>query len=388
VLASAVVTLVAFAVMVVLASAGGPAAAQSTDPWDGSGFTTPASYGTSVNGRFEGVFKHTPAAPIGSVDLDLQFSATDRPSPGCEPAPARQTQQYETTTTSTSVETSTSGTPPTDPVPTSTPGSSSVTFGFTVTFTCNGVYDVTATGNIEDPSGATAAPLHKSVSIVAVRVAVPPPPPASSSFVATSNANRTVTLSWAAPAAYATHAPPDFEGYRLSREDAGGSSFAVIGATGPNELTFTDSSIPASGGSYVYSVESVRKFATSPAVVTASPLAVGGAGGGTSGGSVGGGSGGGRVTATTADPGSGGTGKVQFDSNTLPGDNAEPGSNDALSAIPGGGAVQRFAAGAGAGLLKPFATALDLGVWAALLLFLTRRAAKAERALLSTVEVE
>ena len=221
------------------------------------------------------------------------------------------------------------------------------------------------------------------MSVVGVRIAVAPATPAS--IVATDNGNHTVTVSWGAPAAYTGggHPPPDFIGYRISRRDGAAGSFAVIGNTSPTTLTFVDSAIPASGGSFVYEVESVRKFASSPPVVTGGALTVGGPGStGASGGSVG------RSGATPfSDPGAGGTGTAYYDTTTLAADEGEPG-DDALSGVPGGGAIQRFAGHDGAGLLKPFAAALDLGVWAALPLFLTRRAAKAERAALLAVQLE
>jgi hypothetical protein len=215
---------------------------------------------------------------------------------------------------------------------------------------------------------------------VGVRVAVAPDSPAS--IAATDNGNHTVTVSWAAPKGYTapSHPPPDFVGYRVSRKDGSGG-YTPIGDTPATTLTFVDSSIPAAGGTFGYEVESVRKFATSPPVETDGALTIGGpraapSNGGRSGGA-----------AAQPDPGAGGTGTAFYDTTTLAADEGdEPG--DALSGVPGGGAIQRFAGRSGAGLVKPFAAALDLGVWAGLLLFLTRRAAKAERAALLALEVE
>jgi hypothetical protein len=93
---------------------------------------------------------------------------------------------------------------------------------------------------------------------------------------------------------------------------------------------------------------------------------------GRSGGTVGG----------TVPPNAGGTGAQHYDT-TLPGDDEASGQ-----AEPGGDTIQRFDDDAGAGLIKPFAGALNLGVWAALLLFLTRRAATADRAALQSIHVE
>ena len=207
------------------------------------------------------------------------------------------------------------------------------------------------------------------------------------SITATDAGNHTVNVSWGAPTAYSGSgkAPPDFIGYRVSRKDGGGS-FVAIANTAPDALTFADSSIPASGGVFVYEVEAVRKFASSAPLATNGTLDISppSAGGPRAGGS----SGGGRAAVpapTTTDPGAGGTGTAFYDS--LADEGPEPGS-DALAAPDGGGAVQRFTGQDGAGLLKPVAAAMNLAVWAGLLLFLTRRAAKAERAALLRVELE
>ena len=87
-------------------------------------------------------------------------------------------------------------------------------------------------------------------------------------------------------------------------------------------------------------------------------------------------------------PASGPAATAHFDETTLAADEGEQGANDPLAALPGGGTIQRFAGHDGAGLIKPFAAALDLAVWAGLLLFLTRRAASAARADALTVELE
>jgi hypothetical protein len=245
------------------------------------------------------------------------------------------------------------------------------------------VYDATATANVEDRTGDVPPPLRKSISIVGVRIAVPPSGPTS--ITATDTGNHSVTVSWGPAYTGSSHPPPDFIGYRVSRKDGASGSFAVIGNTPASASSLVDPSIPAAGGSFVYEVESVRKFASSPPVVTSGPLTIAGpstpgAPSGSGGARTGGG------PAPFSDPGAGGTGTAYYDT-TLAADEGEPGE-DALSGVPGGGAVQRFAGQDGAGLLKPFAAALDLGVWAALLLFLTRRAAKAERAALLAVELE
>ena len=389
VLASAALTIAAMLVLGLFGSSRSQAAPEQTpaDPWEGSAFTAPSSYATSADAIFSGVFRHSPPAPISSVVLHVEFAAGDVPASGCRPAPADETMTYSTSTTATATTVEPSTSTPTSPsTPTTeTPSQSSeVQFSFKVPFTCNGVYDATATANIEDPTGDVPPPLHKSMSVVGVRIAVPPAAPAS--IVSTDGGNHSVTVAWGAPSEYsgAGHPPPDFIGYRVSRKDGGGS-FAVVGNTSPTVLTFVDSSIPASGGSFVYEVESVRKFATSPPLATSGALTIAAPGSGGSGGSSATGRAGGATP--FSDPGAGGTGTAYYDTTTLAADEGEPG-DDALSGVPGGGAIQRFAGHNGAGLLKPFAAALDLGVWAALLLFLTRRAAKAERAALLAVELE
>jgi len=356
----------------------------SADPWEGSSFTSPSSYSTTTDAVFSGVFRHTPPAPISKVTLHVEFSATDSPGSGCRPAPSDQTMTYPTSSTPTTID------PPPDPPDPSTPTteqpkqSSDVQFSFQVPFTCNGVYDATATAFIDDPTGDVPPPLNKSISIVGVRVAVAPPPPASIS--ATDAGNHTVNVTWAAPVAYAGRGtpPPDFVGYRVSRKDGAGS-FTAIANTAPDVLTVADTAIPESGGAFVYEVEAVRKFASSAPVATngtldiAPPRAGGSRGGAGSTSAVGGGA----PAPTTTDPGAGGTGTAFYDS--LADEGPEPGGN----ALGSGGAVQRFRGGQdGAGLLTPVAAALNLGVWAGLLLFLTRRAAKAERAALLGVQVE
>lgn len=393
VLAVAALTVAVLAVLGTVASPRSHAATERTtaDPWEGSTFTAPSSYSTLSDGEFSGVFRHTPPAPISSVVLHVEYSTSDTPSPDCRPAPADQTATYDTATTtttapppapSTTVDPSTST--PSTPTTEAPASSSEVQFSFHVPFTCNGVYDATATANVEDQTGDVPPPLRKSMSVVGVRVAVPPAPPAS--ITATDNGNHTVTVSWAAPKEYSggSHPPPDFVGYRVSRKDGAGGSFAPIADTAAATLTFVDSSIPASGGSFAYEVESVRKLASSTPVATDGLLTVAGPSAAAASSSGRGRSGG---AAAEPDPGAGGTGTAYYDTTTLADDGAEPGG-DALSGVPGGGAIQRFAGRAGAGLVKPFAAALDLGVWAALLLFLTRRAAKAERAALLGVEVE
>jgi hypothetical protein len=203
--------------------------------------------------------------------------------------------------------------------------------------------------------------------LTGLKVAVPPPPPLS--FIATDNGNRTVTLAWQPP----NHPPPDLIGYRLSRRDAASPDYLPPGDLRADTLSFVDSSLPAGGGSYFYKVETLRSSPSgtlrSTPAVTSEPLVVG-ALAGTSGRSVGG--------TPAPNAGSGGTGAMHFDvPSTLAADEGEPGSG--YLTLPGAGTIQRFAGRDGAGLIKPFAAALDLAVWAGLLLFLTRRAASAAR---------
>jgi hypothetical protein len=386
VLATCALTLVVMAVGAAFGSTRSLAAPAQTpaDPWEGSSFSTPSSYSTSTDAVFSGEFRHTPSAPISRVTLHVEFSATDSPPAGCRPAPSDETMTYPTSTSPTTIDPSPA--PPGSPAtPTTQPPSQSseVQFSFQVPFMCNGVYDATATGFVEDPTGDVPPPLNKSISLVGVRVAVAPPMPVS--ITAADVGNHTVNVSWGAPAAYSGNGkpPPDFIGYRVSRKDGSGS-FAVIATTAPNAVTFADTSIPAAGGAFVYEVEAVRKFASSAPLATSGTLDIGAPG--TSGSRAAGSGGGGAAAPATPDPGAGGTGTAYYDSTTLAADEGDEPGGDALGT--GGGAVQRFAGHDGAGLLKPIAAAMNLGVWAGLLLFLTRRAVKAERAALSGVQLE
>ena len=150
--------------------------------------------------------------------------------------------------------------------------------------------------------------------------------------------------------------------------------------TDVDATTFDDTGYPSAGGAFVYKVETLRKSPvgtlTSEPVVTEGALTVNGvAKAGKSGGTVGG------TVPPERDSGN------QFFDSTLPGADEELGAPNA--SVPGADTIQRFTGDdTGAGLIKPFAAALDLGVWAGLLLFLTRRAATAERAALRSVQVE
>jgi hypothetical protein len=254
-------------------------------------------------------------------------------------------------------------------------------FDFEVTFPCNGVYDATATATLDDPLGQ-----QDSIELKSINVAVPPQQPAS--FLATDTGNHTVELSWTGP----NDSPPDLAGYRLSRRDATGATFGVLGTTTPSVFAFTDSNIPATGGSYFYRIETMRtapggtQLASVP-VTTGQALVVDATPGSVPGNS--GGGGGGGSTPADGAPATAPTGGDQhFDETTLAADEGEPGANDPVAALPGGDTIQRFAGHDGAGLVKPFAAALDIAVWAGLLLFLTRRAAGAERAAALVVELE
>jgi len=156
----------------------------SGDPWEGSSFTSPSSYATTTDAVFSGVFRHTPAAPVSKVTLHVEFAATDSPASGCRPAPSDQTMTYPTSSTPTSVDPSPEPPDPSTPTTEQPKQSSDVQFSFQVPFTCNGVYDATATAFIEDPTGDVPPPLNKSLSLVGVRDAVEPPTPSSISAVA------------------------------------------------------------------------------------------------------------------------------------------------------------------------------------------------------------
>lgn len=331
--------------------------------WGGSHWTTPTQDGATVSdGVFSGTFEYEPGTPsIDSVALSLSYSSGYTSPPACGKAPGETTKQAPSTSA---------------PPATSRAEPSTMDFDFEIGFTCNGLYDAIATARLSGPSSPVS---RHDLTLTDLRVAVPPQQPAS--VQATDNGNQTVTVTWTAPSSQ----PPDLTGYRVSRVAAADASIENLGETKLDALTFTDSTLPPTGGSYVYRVETLRGspngvLASTP-ISTASALAVAGKGASQGGGSVAG------RTPVTADPGSGGTGVQQFD-DTLPADEGELGAGDPVADVPGGDTIQRFAGDDGSGLLKPFGAALNIGVWAALFLFLTRRAARAERADRLAIQIE
>ena len=322
--------------------------------WDGSKWTAPAIDGATVaDGTFSGMFQHRPATPaITKVELNVSYSSGDVHTAACDPAPGLQAAQTAPTSTS----------PPSDPQ------TDTMSFLFEVSFRCNGLYDVTATADTDPPTEPQG-----ELTLTALKIAVPPQRP--DSFLATDSGNHTVTLSWTGP----SQRPPDLAGFRLSRRDNSTQSFTTIGEVAADAASFADSTVPANGGSFFYEVQTLRAspngvLASAP-VATSEALVVGGA------------SPGGTVVGHPAPPVSDGT--THFDEpTTLVADEGEEGEVGPIGALPGGATIQRFAGRDGAGLLKPVAAALNLGVWAGILLFLTRRAAKDERAMLLQVDFE
>jgi len=316
--------------------------------WDGSHWTAPTADGATVaDGTFSGQFEHHPGSPA-KVELNVGYSSGDVHPTACDPAPGLQAAQ----------------TAPTS----SDPQTDTMSFLFEVSFRCNGLYDVTATADTDPPTEPQG-----ELTLTALKIAVPPQRP--DSFLATDSGNHTVTLTWTGP----SQRPPDLAGFRLSRRDNSTQSFTTIGEVAADVASFADSTVPASGGSFFYEVQTLR---TSPnGVLTSAPVATSEAlvvGGSTPGSSV------------TGKPGTAASdGTTHFDEpTTLAADEGEEGGNDPIAALPGGATIQRFAGHDGAGLLKPIAAALNLGVWAGILLFLTRRAAKDERAMLLQVDFE
>jgi hypothetical protein len=250
-------------------------------------------------------------------------------------------------------------------------------FLFEVAFTCNGVYDATATATARVGENPNPNDFTYALQLAGLHVAVPPQPPPT--FLATDNGDQTVTLTWQPP----NDQPPDLVGYRLSRREPAAASFTALGDTPRDSFTFADIEIPVDGGSYFYEVQTLRSSPNgtlvSSAMVSSEALVVsGGTGGG--GRSVGG------IPAPQSPAQSPGDGTQHFDETTLAADEGEPGEGDL--ALPGAGTIQRFAGREGAGLIKPFAAALDLAVWAGLLLFLTRRAKRAAREDALAIELE
>lgn len=338
-----------------------PPTVECSDPaWCDSKWTSPADDVATVHdSTFRGTFVHHGPGQIDTLDLDVTYADPRSFPAACGAAPGAQPTQHPT-------------------APLDDTGTSTADFLFEVGLECNGIYNVVPTAKLDVDGPGTEFSMRRDN----LRVAIPPQQPPS--FSATDNGNQTVTLTWQPP----DNQPPDLAGYRVSRRDAGSQNFTVLMQTDRATFSYVDPNIPPGGGSFVYQVQTLR---TSPdgtlasrAVQTAGALAVAAAGSGRGGGTV-------KGTVTVYDPGSGGTGTQTFDDPSgLPGEDGEPGGEDPiLPNVPGAQTVQRFVDDhGGAGLVTPIAGALNLGVWAGLLLFLTRRAASAERALLVSVEFE
>jgi len=305
-------------------------------------FTTPnPTTGITNDGVFVASFEH----PSNVTYANIRIQTTSTAPPGCatppfvdDPSPAQTTQQ---------------------------PRSTTVSHPLALAFQCNGTYDMQAVANqahVDCTATPTPpAPACLEIDWTGVTVAIPAPPPRDVN--ATANSDGSITVTW--NSGYDTAPPPDFVGFSVWRIDANGKATMVksLAATATS-YTDVDMTGPAP---YTYRVDAARQTwvpvssATTPSGVT--PITQPGAS---------------STTATTA---ASTPATAVFDPPTLAGD--EPGVNEPPSipadpTAPRASTTQRFSGSGrpGEGLVKPFATALVLGVWAALFLFLSRRAAR------------
>jgi hypothetical protein len=337
------------------------AAAQASGSWDAnvakvssSGVTVTVSYTSDRPGvRITDATLHYVKGPAGCT-LPDDSSAT---TPVESPSP---------TTTE----------PPTTTAPASQTVSQEFTFDDAAP-TCNGMFTV------QIQAQGTAVPPESDPMQRPMAVAVPAPKVRDLSAVG--NPDRTVRISWVP----GLHTPPGTR-YEVSRVDVatGESTPLAESSTSP-----TVDTVPDSGGTFAYSVASVRPdengdytvrnaVRSSPPVTfesvveTTTPTAPPGTTGTPSGG-------GGRGPVRNAPPatpppadfeGDGGAaGPAVFDA-------TEPGEADAVLPESARG-VQRYDSPPGAGILEPVAIALCLAVWAAIVFSITRMARRAEDAL-------
>lgn len=145
-------------------------------------------------------------------------------------------------------------------------GADTYRFRFEVTPKCNGRYNLSMVGTSDRPNpleGDTSDPLpmgDPSDSDNPVTVNLRPPDVASAT--GTVGADRTVTVSWQPPAAYASGVPADFLGYGVDYSYDGGSKW-VNGALA--ETTATTTSFKPRGddpaGNYMVRVRGIRQNA-------------------------------------------------------------------------------------------------------------------------------
>ncbi|HEY2813850.1 MAG TPA: fibronectin type III domain-containing protein [Acidimicrobiales bacterium] len=253
---------------------------------------------------------------------------------------------------------------------------------------CNGVYSATAQSEFL-PNPTAPPQTIETLTLSDITVAVPAPAPAG--VTATPQGGGSVALAWTS--GYGDRpAPPDFSGYQIYRVDSSHKRQQVL-PTPTMATSYSDVDVPATG-TYTYEVDAVRAGAATTAS-TSQPVKVflPSSASGSSSGAAGGLAGTSSTSSTTGATGAPGLSGPQsattpatavFNGSGTLADDAEPGGQQAAAAnLPGDGSV-RIGRGSssGAGLLKPFAAALVAAVWAGLFFFLSRRAAKANRALL------
>lgn len=348
-LAAAAVLVVAFAASTSAVGAQTPPSTPGSGAWWGS-WTKPATDGdTSTDGVFAGDLTTT----VGRIDLSLSPTSATHLSPDCPQQPTA-TQTFDSSTTQ----------PP--------PSSFEFDEGDAI---CNGTYDVVATAYPPStPAKPSPPPFVPTLQLHDIRVAVAPPAPTG---VKAASDGQAVVVSWNP---VAQPPPPDLQ-YVVYRSDQTSGPIAPA-QTG---TTYRDEDAP-NPGTYRYTV-----FATRGSVTTASapsePVVLGAAPtpSVSSGSPAANAPGPAPSRSVTVTPGTLPTqlpGTALFDQ--LGTNDLEPGDpNASISADHTGraaGTTQHYRSGPpGAGLLKPFAAALVLGVWAMLLLYLSRQGSRAER---------
>jgi hypothetical protein len=348
------------AILIVFVIGTAARAGAQSEPFSNRWTAPTADNETTTTGVFSGTFRNW---PIDTVKLTL--TAAD-PASGCPPVTTA-TIEYPR------------------PAP-SEPPPATRDFSFQEgDVVCNGTYDARAESQVKSLQQGAEPRTIDTLVLRNITVAVPARPPGN--VAASPENDGTVELSWTN--GYADVAPPpDFEGFQLYRVDSDGNRQQIL----PRPTTSTsygDVDVPASG-TYTYDVEARRSGAEPSTARSGSVTVTVPAGSSLTG----------RPSSTTrsatapATPGAPASSPAQQRSGppAFTQDGLALGDGEA-----GGPAGPRVAAvrvgdgprgSSGQGLLEPVAGALAAAVWAALLLWLSRRATRAARASPVVVELE
>lgn len=276
-------------------------------------------------------------------------------------------------------------------------------FRFSTLPACNGEYSATITAIAQRPGGELCSqPLPTETCRVdldvRLHVAVPSPPVTKVTAVA--GADRAVDLAWEKPSwkpdgADEAVLPEGLVGYEVYRLDAAGAAVGIYRVEDSGTTTVRDTSIPPGGGSFRYDVYAVRRAEDGDRLLVSSPASSGepvvipdvnpttttGPPPPPTDVEAGAVPGPGQVTSppTTSELES----ETGFQSD-LPylGDPAT-----AAEAEPGDAEASFRPNAPGANLVKPFAAAVVLGMWAMLALVVNRQA-KAAEARLAPIKIE